>query len=414
MKKLKIIKIVLILILSIITLLNNHALFSPDTTDQYFQAINNIYQDWHPPIMAYSWRQLIRLTNIKEVIYYIYYLFFILGVYSISKYIEKKSYFMSILFIVLTFILVRLGGTIFYIWKDTGMLSSYLLAIGLILNIKYGQKILALVILLIIFYGTSLRSNAIFASLPLILLLFYKLKKNNKLILLKSFFVWMVMIFIINFINYNFLNTKKLYPIQYIYISDIINMSMRKKIKIPKFLNVENYPEEELKERYINQPNINQYLAGKKPMIKMIGYGNYSNYNDLEIKENYERVKNYWIKLVSNNKLLFFKLKIKFFIELLSILLLITIYNFFIQVYLFFKKKLDLELLFLYISSIFYLLPYLIFNASYDMRYILYPIIIESFLFIHLTYINFETISNNIKKIIKLDKTFTEELKYKK
>lgn len=413
----------------IIILLGPHALFSPDTKWQYKQLVGNVYSDWHPPIMAYFWKFLISIFRIKTILWYFHFIFFLIGSYLISEYLKKKSILISILFLILVFVFSYYGGTIKYIWKDTGTLSSYLFVIGVLINFKENDKLIlklfkGIICLVFIFYAQAIRSNVIFVSIPLICFVYYNFFENKIKCILITLLTWVIFIISINFISYNYLKAQKLYPVTYIMTSDIIQISKRLNKEIPNFLKTKYYEKEEFSEKYRNQPNINQYLVNSKnlngkykSMVKNSHYFyRFQLKKDKKIyQNNYINLKEYWLGLIRNHPILFLKIKLKYFIKLLCFIFFpLVILNFFIKLYESIKKKIEIKVLLIYLSSICYLYPYFIFNTSYDFRYIAYPLIVECTLFIIFLYDNLDDILKFLKKIKCKDLKIVEQLKSNK
>lgn len=392
-------KIALIIGIAIILLIP-HALMSPDSVGQFDQALRNSYEDWHPPLMAYSWRILYQITGIKTSIYYLYYILYSLGLIMISKYISKKSEVLSLVFIVITVIFTIFTKTGIYILKDFGMLASYLCSIGLILWIpslkKMKRVVIYFIVLILLIYGTAIRANAIFSVIPLIFLLNIKIinkKIKTYRIIVVSLSMWGLLLFVINEINYNFLDAKKTYPQQYILISDLISLSYYKNLEIPEFMKTSKYTDPQFKLRYQHKANINNLIFGEESIIKQVNS-----------KSEYQKLEKIWFNTVKKNLLKFLFLKIKYFLELLRYIFFpIIISNLYCFLRKLFMKKYNLDWDLIYLSSALYLYPYFIFNPSTDLRYIVYPIIIETFLFLQYLYMNIGKIHNFIDKIKSFD-----------
>ena len=427
---------ILILILGILNsvFIKNTGLFSSDPKVQLYQAIINYYNDWHPPMMGFVWNKLNNIFGKMDTLYWVHIVIFFSGAFFIMLYIRKKSLYMSLVFLIVITIISYKESLLFQLWKDTGMYVVYIFIIGISLNMeklknKYIKLILLGISYILLFYSISIRANSVFSGIIMIFLLFYSFKKELLKSLIISTILWLGILGVNYYFIYEYLHTKKLYPIKYIMISDIYQISYRTNKNIPEFLRGSNYSEEREKEIFENNPNINKYIRYDKLLIKLVGenllssakknydkqnlnerdleeyISNYQNLNDKEILENYNLIKNYWFNLIKENPIMFIKIKIKFFINLVGGLefIFLMMLNLILQYFYSFKKK-KIKQLLIYMSSCFYLWPYLIFNSSYDYRYIAYCILVEIFMFIYIIYTNFEDISNQILLLKKKEK----------
>ena len=142
---------------------------SPDTYDQYQQALHHVYQDWHPPLMAYVWHILLHLHHgifpmLVAQLLLLYASCFCIG----STFKSATSKLLCVLcFLLLPFVQNFAG----YIIKDVQMAYAWLLSIAIMywLVFKHHKSygLYAAIALLLITYGAWLRYNAVFALLPL-------------------------------------------------------------------------------------------------------------------------------------------------------------------------------------------------------------------------------------------------------
>ncbi|MCC6372372.1 MAG: hypothetical protein IT236_15315 [Bacteroidia bacterium] len=144
---------------------------SPDSLDQYQQALTHQYSDWHPPIMAGFWSLLIRIYPGGHLMFLLQLLafwisFFMLLTLSL-KYFKRMTWLVVLLFFA-PFIQNFVGN----IWKDVGLAISWLLAIAIMLRAYYDARGLSRVETVICFvllcYGCWIRINALPGVLPLL------------------------------------------------------------------------------------------------------------------------------------------------------------------------------------------------------------------------------------------------------
>ena len=220
-----------------------------DATAQYVQMMSGTYGDWHPPIMAATWKCLKvafnGVTGIdasgRELLWLFYTGLIWTGILSVLR--AAKTFWQpetrSIIFWFPLFLLLFFLGWILYvdllettrsILKDAGMLGSYLIATGFLLNWKansHWKWIISCCILLFLFYGTALRHNAIFAVFPLLfwLVWLHLPRFSFRRIFCVSVTLWVIMLFSIHFLNYGVLKTVKLYPLQERFYADIFYLN---------------------------------------------------------------------------------------------------------------------------------------------------------------------------------------------
>jgi hypothetical protein len=146
-----------------------------DAMMQYNQVISGVYNDYHPPVMTRLWRILHPIAAGTAPIYVahlaMYWFAFILLGYELHRRARAIS----------GLIVVALGATPVLIMmninvvSDVGLASSFLIVVGLWLQVqRRGQWTVAtaVIVALLLFYGTLIRANAVFAVPPLLLLIF--------------------------------------------------------------------------------------------------------------------------------------------------------------------------------------------------------------------------------------------------
>lgn len=145
-----------------------------DSVWQWKQAMSGEFHEHHPPIMAWWWRFLFQnVLHEKGVLLLFHLLTFWSAIYILGITLGRTSWWLAYLTIAMALAPSVLSMTV-VIWKDTGMVCTYLLATALILHATLHKKLLAgptaILIGLLLFYGTGVRYNAMFALAPLCLL----------------------------------------------------------------------------------------------------------------------------------------------------------------------------------------------------------------------------------------------------
>lgn len=144
-----------------------HALFlfypgslSVDSYDQLNQAVTNSYNDWHPPVMAWVWRQLLWIKAGPQPMLLLHLGMFWGGLYLVWYSLVKQKCWTYSLVPLIGFMppVIAMVGVI---WKDIGLGAAVLLINGILLN-KCSSKLrqgIFLVALLV--YATWVRHNSI-------------------------------------------------------------------------------------------------------------------------------------------------------------------------------------------------------------------------------------------------------------
>ena len=161
---------------------------SPDSEWQLCQALSQCDMDsWHPISMTVVWKVLLRVTGgFVPMMLILQLLMFWAGALLFSLWVWQRTrkWQLAILPLALGF-LPNVLNIIGVIWKDVQMASALLLATGLVINTYNSKKtwlkiVGAVVSFMLLAYATSVRTNAIFAVLPLIVLFVSSYNKPPK------------------------------------------------------------------------------------------------------------------------------------------------------------------------------------------------------------------------------------------
>ena len=148
---------------------------SPDSLDQFTQALHGDYGNWHPPIMAGFWHLLLNFYVGPQPMLIFQQLLLWVGAGFLAEVIFKRLPLLSpLLFLLLAAPYVQnVAGNI---WKDLHMSLSYFLAISLLIFFYFEKNRpkpwQSTLILLLIFYGTWVRVSGFPGSIPLLFLWF--------------------------------------------------------------------------------------------------------------------------------------------------------------------------------------------------------------------------------------------------
>jgi len=155
---------------------------SPDTLDQYTQAINNAYSDWHPPIMAAFWHLLLMIDKGTESMFYLQLLLY-WGSFYILMMVFVKHFFKLAFLILLFFYAPFMQNFVGNIWKDIALALSWLFALSLMIHAFYESRKLnkfeAFLTLLLLSYGCWIRFNALPGVIPLLTFWIWSVSKKE-------------------------------------------------------------------------------------------------------------------------------------------------------------------------------------------------------------------------------------------
>ena len=259
-----------------------------DASVQHAQAVSGLYGDWHPPVMAASLRGVNRIFNAivhsdyskTGVLFTLYALFFWTGMASVLaasqpfwRRLEGKPRLLSLLpfGLILTICSSDLIPWTAEFSKDIGMLGSYLLAVGMLLNwpnAKSRQLGFGLAIPVLFLYGTSLRHNAIFSLLPLVVWFVWLLFKKRSILKIGmiGLALWGGILGAIHVVNYGVLQSVRLYPMQERFYADIFLLNHLTGVYVAppnSFGNDFSQIDKELFDRYYREGSYVVYAMGK-------------------------------------------------------------------------------------------------------------------------------------------------------
>ena len=299
---------------------------------QLKQAISGSYEDWHPPMMAWFWSILIKLTGVVESLF-IFHCLVLLASGIVWILILKKlhSPFFILLAIPLLFaspiVTVHSG----MIWKNVGFAYVMLLSCGLlslcIIKKRYSVFILTIMFLFLI-YSFGIRLNGVFAIIPIVFFLIQKivLKRGGRIASYKTNVISLALSITIlfaagvgiQFFYYKILDTKKIYITQYILFSDIIGVSaMTGHDYLPDY--VKNSPSYN-RQKTIDVYKLSMDITGN---LDFLFFYQDRKTNQLKIPlhkdaKSERELKAAWFRVVLNHPLLYLKNRWVFFNSLMS------------------------------------------------------------------------------------------------
>jgi hypothetical protein len=171
------------LLLGLLFALQVHAyrwgVITPDTVEQYGQALSGTYDDWHPPATAWLWRQLLWIGhghiggNTAPILLFDGLLYWV-GIGLVAEALRRRGARLAMGLALLSAALPIPFGQMGAILKDPLLAACCLAAAGLLLfagtlaspRARAATRIAAVLLLIL---GSATRINALFATSPLLL-----------------------------------------------------------------------------------------------------------------------------------------------------------------------------------------------------------------------------------------------------
>ncbi|MCI0602676.1 hypothetical protein L0156_06645 [bacterium] len=186
-----------------------------DAYQQYMEGVLFQFNDWHPPIMALLWSFINKIIPGAAGMFLLHLMMGIGSFYLLSRVAllrEKKLYFLPLFTIFLPIVSCMISNII----KDVSSALSLLFAFSLwYFSVSVGKltRPKLLFILVILFYGSSVRLNALPAAVPLLFLIMKNFTSTRKAVL-STLFIAMLFHASNDFLTYRLLNARRTYPIQ--------------------------------------------------------------------------------------------------------------------------------------------------------------------------------------------------------
>ncbi|MDB5226275.1 MAG: hypothetical protein JWN78_468 [Bacteroidota bacterium] len=194
-----------------------------DSFEQYQQVITQKYDDWHPPVMA-GWWSILNYMHKGPALMLAYQLACLwISIFLFLKLIHNDVWKVMIALLALSPFVQNFAG---FIVKDTQMALSWLLAFTILLNYSYRNKkiptAIAILVFLLLTYGSWVRTNAFPGVLPLALWFIFLLLKNKRnSIKISATIVTLVFLAAGHWIQNIVFNTDATYPEYKLYMEDI-------------------------------------------------------------------------------------------------------------------------------------------------------------------------------------------------
>ncbi len=201
---------------------------SHDSVQQLEQARNELYDNWHPPIMSVLWHFLIKVSDGPGPMLFIHML--MLSVSCMNFYIwgVRNNLRFSFLYLLIPFFPWVLNFE-FVIWKDVGFAYSWLLAISFSLVFWNKKNLLKYFFILIpLLYGFMVRHNSYTAGFIVLLFIASNIRINFSAKMICVIFLINVTLFMaLPKITDSIFDAKEMNPLSLVMVDDLIGIQLQ-------------------------------------------------------------------------------------------------------------------------------------------------------------------------------------------
>ena len=220
---------------------------SPDSISQLEQGRTMSFSAWHPPVMSFLWGLLDRIVPGPAGMLVFQNIMFWAGLSLFVYYLFERAGAATAIFLV--GFCPPAFAQLSTIWKDVGMGCSFLLACGLLLSASRRSSKLAWGAAFIpLWYGLSIRHNAIIAVIPLAIwvavisrqLFPGKGQSPQVSIALRAALLLAVLVVTSTGVNKLLASQPSAYPVQQILVHDLVGVSLETNtLYLPEYLTAE-------------------------------------------------------------------------------------------------------------------------------------------------------------------------------
>lgn len=216
--------------------------YSGDSADQLQQALSRNFTDWHPPVMAWVWSNLISWTGLYSSMFFLhYFLLFCAGLAWIFILVKIGVGRISLLvpLAIASPVFTNFSGVV---WKDVGFAFTLLLATGIFgftLVIEKAKPVLRSILFLIIvilsIYALGTRTNGVFAIVPLLAAASWTMVRERPGTLGRRVFslvgatvsLFIASILAVGTLESMVIKPEKRFPFQYVQMFDLLGIGAR-------------------------------------------------------------------------------------------------------------------------------------------------------------------------------------------
>src|SRR6516164_10361423 len=148
-----------------------------DSIDQYRQAVTNQFDDFHPPIMAWVWSYLRLLGDGFGPMYTFHIVLYWIGFGIIALALMRSGRILTAYGILCVSVFPLFLMQNINVHKDVGLAVAFLTGFAIIFWFRSKDEripfLAGVVVIGLFFYGTLVRTNAVFAIIPLLAYFLY-------------------------------------------------------------------------------------------------------------------------------------------------------------------------------------------------------------------------------------------------
>jgi hypothetical protein len=150
----------------------------PDPIDQYRQAVTHRFDDWHPPIMAWVWSYLRLFADGFGPMYTFHIVLYWFGFGIVALALMRSGRPLIAWGIVCVSVFPLFLMLNINVHKDVGMAVTFLAAFGVVFWFRIKDEttppLAGALVCALLLYGTLVRTNAVFAVVPLLAYFLYR------------------------------------------------------------------------------------------------------------------------------------------------------------------------------------------------------------------------------------------------
>jgi len=227
---------------------------SVDSYNQFYQAVSGVYDDWHPPVMAWLWRHLLWIKEGPQPMLLLHLGLFWGGLYLIWRMLAEKKSWCRILVPMIGF-MPPVIGMVGVIWKDIGLGSTILMTIGLWNSLQDHFKLRAFLVSLLLIYASWVRHNSIALTAPFIMAIPWfpdfpsdiKSRKSPRYRLGLGVVLVLTVVVANKIFDYRILEAHRTFPITGLILNDISKIEEETQQEIlPEIFKTKNYSKDKV------------------------------------------------------------------------------------------------------------------------------------------------------------------------
>lgn len=283
-------------------------LYTGDSYNQYLQSLGGFpLNNFFPPLALLDWKLLGNFCWSPLVLNFVLILLYT----SIFHFTIFRNYLTTSIFI-LIFLFPPIMYILVYAWKDVFFTHFFLLVLSLLLfknNVKINNRLIKfsynVLFLSVCFMGFYIRHNS---AIPIIIILFAYFRSRKLLHTLLKIILIIILFNLFNRIIENKLKVNEVFPLQMVFLNDIVTISCLTSNKIS--LTYGDYD--------FNTACNDFKLVTQNYSYDYIYFRNHDNFKPniprVQDKQQFNILKQVWLSSVKKHLILYLKFKLRYFI----------------------------------------------------------------------------------------------------